>query len=873
MILTFYRTRSFLVTLACALLLAADATATGRRDWCLIPLGSFPLQPGTQEIRVARPYDRFGIIRSPIVFVALFDPGQRPPVPGEIRFTAAERPYPTWSIRHPGQMYVIGTAALERDSTADGRHLTLRVEARNCAPQLALMASGAADLRLAGEAALGPLDGVVRNLPRSAAREYLKAAVAAAGGELERAKRDFTRLASSSDETIARFARAALRRIRFAEAEAGMKHDFATHYRFGLYAQHCGMFRAARLHFEQALAADQRHPDAWFRLGEMMERCGDPLEDVAAVMERAGQTAGMKANDWDVLVTLLRSEKYYDVQDSREVELRAEMSRAQIERIKRQWHWVEQMIYGASGGRLKLNTRFVEITDEAGRRYTTEPCGVFGPADEFIPQRGSYDSVLSFRPRGKAETVGADCGPNGAALSDIAARAGWDICLREWTRQFDWTVRATELAELFPLADHSDGCGHQPIPSLGYGLRAAFRYYVPPAVYRRVETADPDTGTGYIRAWFVSDPDGRGKDHLCPPTGDDPVTGGIVQKYGPDQTRDWPRRLVVSQTDFVDLNKVYADAGLTPRPPAITAATAFLRSPARQETRLWLGFNDGIAVWLNGRMLHRGDYYAVNKFADQNLTNTLAKAATLRKGWNRIDCAVEAWPEPFDRGFGFSVRICDFDNRPIEGLRAAERERDVPASVMPDTFLPRPGNLYKWDAVRDDIHEKLPLLTAEWLREYAGLHPDFQIRGGIDGVHGYVSLGSPEDLSGRQRGGVTMHDRVRDWNAEQDRDLQLNNLLDWNHESVAVYPFLKHPAPAAGAGRHLLVIRPEAVEVLLTCLRESPRAAQLFGTTPVRNRILGYIRIGDGERARHLIVAETLLPTPLPIDEEDLLSP
>ena len=854
------RTRSFLVTLACALLLATDATATGRRDWCLIPLGSFPLQPGTQEIRVARPYDRFGIIRSPIVFVALFDPGQRPPVPGEIRFTAAEQPYPTWRIRQPGQMYVIGTAALERDSAADGRHLTLRVEVENCAPQLALMASGAADLALAGEAALGPLDEVVRNLPRSAAQEYLKAVVAAAGGGLERAKRDFTRLANSSDETIARFARAALRRIRFAEAEAKMKHDFATHYRFGLYAQHCGMFRAARLHFEQALAADQRYPDAWFRLGEMMERCGDPLEDVAAVMERAGQMAGIKANGWDVLVTLLRSEKYYDVQDGREVELHAEISPAQIERIKRQWHWVEQMIYGASGGRLKLNTRFVEITAEAGRSYTTEPCGVFGPADEFIPLRGSYDSVLSFRPRGKAETVGADCGPNGAALSDIGARAGWDIHLREWTRQFDWTVRAAELAELFPLADHSDGCGHQPIPSLGYGLRAAFRYYVPPAVYRRVETADPDTGTGYLRAWFVSDPAGF--------TGDEPATGGIVQKHGPDQTRDWPRRLVVSQTDFVDLNQVYADAGLTPRPPAITAATAFLRSPARQEARLWLGFNDGIALWLNGRMLHRGDYYAVNKFADQNLTNMLAKAATLRKGWNRIDCAVEAWPAPFDRGFGFSVRICDFDNRPIEGLRAAERERDVPASVMPDTFFPRPGNLYKWDAVRDDICEKLPLLTAEWLREYAGLHPDFQIHGGIDGLHGYVSIGSPKDVGGRQRGGVTSHDRVHDWNAEQDRDLQLNNLLDWNHESVAVYPFLKRGSP-----RHLLVIRPEAVEAFLTCLRESPQAAQLFGTTPVRDRILGYIRVGEGEHARHLIVAETPLPTPLPIDEEDLLSP
>jgi hypothetical protein len=68
-------------------------------------------------------------------------------------------------------------------------------------------------------------------------------------------------------------------------------------------------------------------------------------------------------------------------------------------------------------------------------------------------------------------------------------------------------------------------------------------------------------------------------------------------------------------------------------------------------------------------------------------------------------------------------------------------------------------------------------------------------------------------------------------------------------------------------------MRPEAAEAFLTCLRESPQAEQIFGTTSVRDRILGHLRVGPGRHAPWLIAAETLLPTPLPHDEEDLLIP
>ena len=430
------------------------------------------------------------MISAPIVFTAVFDASQPLPQPIEIRLAAHERGLPTWSIQRLGQMYVVGSQALPR--TEENPVLTLSVEARNAPPGLTLMASGSPDFALAGDDAIGPLESLVKRLQPGAAREYLNATVNMTGGQPQMAKADFARLAQGSDETVAYFARAALRRIRFAEAEAQLQSDFQTHYRLGLYAQQCGMFRAARLHFQAAVQVlGPAHPrpkdwlvsDAWYRLGEMMERCGDPVEDVAEVMERAGREAGVQANVWDVWVPILMSEEYQEERDGQTVTLRAEMTPEQVERIKREWGWVEQMVYGASGGHFRLNTHFTEVPDKSAVPYGLNVGWLYGPLDPSVPVRGTFDCTMSFRPHGPAVTGGADCGPNGAAMTDIGTWCGWEVYLHEWNHQFDWAVRTSEAADGYPITHHSDSCGHQPIPSMGYGHRASMRYYLTAAAW------------------------------------------------------------------------------------------------------------------------------------------------------------------------------------------------------------------------------------------------------------------------------------------------------------------------------------------------------------------------------------------------------
>ena len=282
---------------------AANSLAASHKDWTPIPLGSFPLHEGEQTLHIARPYDRFGVVDSPITLTALVIPTSAPARPAQISFATTQGALPRWTVGHAGQVYVIGLAAVQQISDAESdKQVTLQVTVTGALPGLTLMASGASDLALADPGVAGPLEGVIRLLEPGVAREYLKALADVSAGRPQMAEAALQRLTRGSDDNVARFARATLRQMYFAQAEAVAGPDFAAQYRLGLYAQQCGMFRAARLHFRTALESLQPgrpQPnawyvgDAWYRLGEMMDRCGEPPEEVAAVMERAGTAANV----------------------------------------------------------------------------------------------------------------------------------------------------------------------------------------------------------------------------------------------------------------------------------------------------------------------------------------------------------------------------------------------------------------------------------------------------------------------------------------------------------------------------------------------------------------------------------------------------
>jgi hypothetical protein len=233
--------------------------------------------------------------------------------------------------------------------------------------------------------------------------------------------------------------------------------------------------------------------------------------------------------------------------------------------------------------------------------------------------------------------------------------------------------------------------------------------------------------------------------------------------------------------------------------------------------------------------------------------------------------AVEWWPAPRDKGYGFSVRICDFENRPVKGLSVADARTEVPSQPPNDPLRPAAGKFYRWEEVRDDFYRRLPRLTGRDLATRGGLPETFDVVGSIGATQGFVALGTGQEQNGQTRGGVTLRAVPQTWDRAKDSDTRLNNVMDWNREAVAVYP-LASGEPA----RHYLLLRPEAIDAYLTCLREAPAARKLYVDRPVADRVLGYVQVGDTEDddgVRVLIVAEVCLPTPVPFDEEDLLAP
>src|SRR5262249_61794573 len=96
-------------------------------------------------------------------------------------------------------------------------------------------------------------------------------------------------------------------------------------------------------------------------------------------------------------------------------------------------------------------------------------------------------------------TIGGDRGPKGAAISDIGADADWQRLMRALYEQLDWGLNVGETGPGAPMPKDTVGCGVGPSPRAGYGLRAAMRDYMTPAMCRhaeRVPTGQPANAYG-----------------------------------------------------------------------------------------------------------------------------------------------------------------------------------------------------------------------------------------------------------------------------------------------------------------------------------------------------------------------------------------
>ncbi|MEK6644885.1 MAG: hypothetical protein AABZ08_13355 [Planctomycetota bacterium] len=839
------------------LIAASGVHAAGHAEVSVVPLGNAAVVPGTAERVFRLPHDSYGPLLQPMVFIVgqpwhevpkpspIGNPDlERKQVPATMTFTVAGKKLPPWELKPQPTAYVINVATIKSSPKFANGILALTVDFQSQAEGLNMAAYGMPDPLLLDETTDGPLADLMVSSKDADVKDYFGAMVNEFCGKKAEARAVYQRLMASTNPQLAALARRGERLMRYEFRPRKLSGNLNEHERWAMFLHQSGLFGPALTEWNECRVIDPSNAEAQYKCGEVSDRLAIPSPTVFAHMVRsASQRNGAIPNNWYVLVTILdhHGEK--------------KLTSSEISEIKNQFIMAQGMIWAATSGQVRLMPSFLQISDSEEWAYQYRGNGVWGPGDAIVAERGWFDSVFSIVPHLDLQepiavaTVGGDEGPNGAAMSCMPHETTWMTVLEAFYQQYLWAARAGEAGSIITDAERALACGPQPGSHRGYAFRSALKYGWMESMHHRVKISDDLVPESAVRLWMVEGPyavkesaptEGKPGHHVL----DAIPSGGASMNH-------------VSETDFIDLARLFPNAGW-----ARAVATSWVYSPTDQEVRMWLGQNDGLALWLNGECIHRGDYYSAGNYEDRNIVDTVCGFANLKQGWNELRAVVESWPAPRDRGWGFSVRFCTWENKPVDGL--AYRYEAPTDDVAPRHALPEVGKHYVWNDVKSDFVARLPKLGEQELEKITGVR-GLGVCGEVQGARGYVGF-LAADRTDRQG-----YRSVRSaWRMDADSDTTLNNVMDVRRESVAAFRYVRDGKP-----RDLLMMRVEAVPTYLRLLNEPTTTRDSFGTATPSERILGYAWVRAGESMIPYVVADVLLSEKAewPMDEEDVLNP
>lgn len=867
----FYRAAMLCVVLP--LLGVQAAEAAPHPEETVLPVGPITVASGESEVSFRLPAGPTGPLTQPIVLIAsqprlaaspvplLPDDSGAPPPLGEqgpctLKLSAPGRELPSWVLQRTPTAYVVDVSVIEAIPRFAEGFCELKMSVETAADAVDLMVLGMPDLLLVAPPASGPLADLAAAAADAEVKAYLQALVKEISGDRAAARAAYESLRASANKRIARLARRGLRMSAYQTRRHPLTGNYLEHLRWGLYLRQSGLYSAAFTELDEARILLPNMFGAQYAGGEMHDRLGGSVFRVLDYMNRAGESTGItNPHEWYVLVAILKKRG------------ETSLTSQQVTDLKDYWLIVERIVWAASGGHLRLVTSFHDIEDESQQAYALRDGDCFAPTDDLIEVRGWFDGVISVVPRLPNETAakavttfGGDIGPNGALLSCLYSDCTWQDLMLACYEQFSWTAVKSGLSHGLPLGEQVVGCGPPISPHAGYACRAALHYHFTPAMLRRLKQADTRGDDQYVQLWELQGPIPIGA-----AAGGEPGKRHVLDTIASDAAQ--PVQPLVAESDFVDLARVFPDAG-----PALVRALSWVYSPKMQEVRLWLGANDGIAVWVNGRRALFNEYYPSGKLADRNAVDTLASWAELKAGWNEVRVVTESLPAPHHSGWGFSLRFCAQNNEAIPGLAAVNVRPEE--DLVPPYQAPAAGPHYAWAGVKYDWREQLPELSAANLEAITG-RKGIQIAGSVERLQGFFAI----TWSG-QAESSTYRSLAKPWQPGMDRDVTLNNVLDWEREACAAVRYQRD-----GKDRDLLFVKPEAFDAYSMLLDEPAAAAELFGNQPPTERVLGYVVIPAGAPAADpggwtLLVLDTLLSEVndaqrpnWPLDEEDLLTP
>jgi putative heme-binding domain-containing protein len=185
-------------------------------------------------------------------------------------------------------------------------------------------------------------------------------------------------------------------------------------------------------------------------------------------------------------------------------------------------------------------------------------------------------------------------------------------------------------------------------------------------------------GTRPLSQWMLSQPLSlAGKSASYPPE----------KMEKPEQASDWTRARP-SPDGSIDIAGQRTATG-----KALAYAATLIHAKEEFSTRLWVGSSAGIAVWLNGKLVHSGEPSGVSRRVNPDHTLTPrqhAVAVTLGKGVNRLLIKVEAGA----KNWGYVVeledplgRAAEITDQSLPKISAPASERLDPKKLPPDREL------------------------------------------------------------------------------------------------------------------------------------------------------------------------------------------
>ncbi len=884
--------RLSLMSLGLAAVIAASSTspvsAAGHEDITVIPMGrvvvsrlddaGHPRQGGqSMDLRLApgpagpvaqpivliasQPWAAGGAgsVQAPIAPAPQAD-GKKTPlqqVPATLKVSVGGEKLPDWQLTPEHSAYVIDLGAIKRNPKYATGDIALTFELQSTADQLAMLLIAMPDPMLLVDAVGKPVSGPLADLAAGAADGDVKAYFGALGveiaGDKEQARAAYESLRASKNTRVGRLARRGLRLLSYQLRKRKLSGNLVEHTRWGHYLIFCGLFDPAFLSFDECRVIDPSLGDSQYLAGECLDRTSGNLSKYIHYMDRAGEARTVaKPTYWHTLVAILRNRGGRKLTDN------------QVNWIKDQWLYAEEMVWAATGGAVEVSTGFFLVEEEKKFGYKDHGGGLIGPSDSIIEKRGWYDSVISVVPRPddrKATEVpscGADEGPNGTAMATVFHDAGWPQYLQALYSHVAWAARVSESEPGLPAPEDVVDCGPQPGRGIGYATRAALRYHLTPAACARLNIAEVPLDGSFLQLWQIEGPFKIADTPTTRGNGESEPAKHVMDAIGAAAAERTLR--IVDDGRFVDLAALLPAAGW-----ATARCTTWVYVPEDQQVRLAFGQNDGLAAWVNGRCIRTGRVYAAGKFADRNIEDTVFCAASFKKGWNELALVVESWPAPLDKGWGFSVSATTLDGKLIPGLASVYTK---PAKgIVPPYLAPKVGSHYAWADVKHDYRRLLPQVSGA----------DLQAITGESGLHVRAEAAPLEGFVAFIRPGAGKSPRYREppnaWRADTDRDVVLNNVMDWAREASMVCRYT-----ADGQPHDLLVLKPEAIETFMVCLGESAEVKAKASPAlyrPIAQRVLGYIVVPVGSSTRTLLVLDARLGDVAgwPLDEEDLLTP